>query len=78
MNLEVVIIINALIDAMTITILITLTILIGKLQKKIETLENMLKEILLSQQREKKVEVQSKQDQNKIVEILKFYGKNFL
>jgi len=78
MNLEVVIIINALIDAMTITILITLTILIGKLQKKIETLEDMLKEILLSQQQEKKVEVQTKQDQNKIIEILKFYGKNFL
>jgi len=78
MSLEIVIIVNALIDALTITILITLTILIGKLQKKIETLEDMLKEILLSQQQEKKVEVQTKQDQNKIIEILKFYGKNFL
>ena len=80
--LKVMIIISTLTNLITITTLIALTWLTAKLYKKVEVLEDLLTEILKTQcELQNLTKTQNKEPQEQkpnIIELLKFYGKNFL
>jgi len=80
--LKVMIIISAITNLITITTLIALAWLTAKLYKKVEVLEDLLTEILKTQceqQNQTKQQNEEPQEQKpNIVELLKFYGRNFL